>query len=96
MSSRRSQLEVPLDIYTVQQYNYDKYGLFLNPKQNSKLFEARKERHFVDFSKTPKQLEKESTVPVKGEQGNQVSSKFDVPEQLINKSPLSYVQYQVF
>ena len=26
------------DIFTVQQYNYDKYGLFLNPRYNANLF----------------------------------------------------------
>jgi hypothetical protein len=44
-----------LDIFTVQQYNYDKNGLFLNPVSDSQLYIVRKERHFVDFSKTPKQ-----------------------------------------
>jgi len=34
--------------------------MFLNPNNNPKLYEVRKERHFVDFSKTPKQLEKET------------------------------------
>jgi hypothetical protein len=93
--------EQKLDIYTVQQYNFDKYGLFLNPRKNPQLYEVRKERHFVDFSKTPKQLEKESASLSKIGQlqapgGAQVSSKFDVTEQLIERSPLSYNQYQVF
>jgi hypothetical protein len=43
-----------MDIFTVQQYNYDKYGMFLNPLSNPFLYEVRKERHFVDFSKTPR------------------------------------------
>ena len=46
-----------LDIYTVQMYNYEKNSLFLNPLINTQLFVVRKERHFVDFSKTPKQQE---------------------------------------
>jgi ribosomal protein S2 len=33
--------------------------MFLNPAKNPYLYEVRKERHFVDFSKTPKQIEKE-------------------------------------
>lgn len=84
-----------MDIFTVQQYNYDKYGMLLNPNKNPKLYEVRKERHFVDFSKTPKQLEKETTALQKSYPSDplsiiQVSSKFDVTEQLIEKSPLSY------
>lgn len=46
--------EQRLDIYTVQMYNYEKNSLFLNPLINRQLFVVRKERHFVDFSKTPK------------------------------------------
>lgn len=49
--------EQRLDIFTVQQYNFEKYGYFLNEKLNPKLYIVRKERHFVDFSKTPKQEE---------------------------------------
>lgn len=85
-----------MDIYTVQQYNYDKYGYFLNPTENKKLFEVRKERHFVDFSKTPKQLEKEINMGKEDLKAVTVSSKFDIPQQLIVQSPLTYDQYQVF
>jgi hypothetical protein len=86
-----------LDIYTVQQYNFDKYGLFLNRKYNNKQYIVRKERHFVDFSKTPKQIEYDKAnissamLQVIEKTDNQpISSKFDVTQELILKSPLSY------
>ena len=59
--------DVKLDIYTVQQYNFDKNGLFLNPLTNSELYVVRKERHFVDFSKTPKQQESYKSLGVEKE-----------------------------
>lgn len=51
-----------LDIFTVQQYNFEKYGLFLTLADNKFMFKVRKERHFVDFSKTPKQTERDMLV----------------------------------
>ena len=70
--------------------------MFLNPVKNPYLYEVRKERHFVDFSKTPKQIEKEVSIQKNAESHSQVSSTFDVTEELIERSPLSYNQYQVF
>ena len=43
-----------LNIYSIQRYNFDKFGLLLQKSQNKQLFTVRKERHFVDFSKIPK------------------------------------------
>lgn len=85
-----------LDIFTAAKYNFDKYGLLLTLNESRKMFVVRKERHFVDFSKFPRQ---ESNV-VSGAGGApepanvaDVSSRFDVVEQLLSRSPLTYEQY---
>jgi len=74
------------DIYTVQQYNYDKYACFLMPSCNKQLFIVRKERHFVDFSKIPKANENEKVFNKKltfsrqlPDSTQMVSTRFDIP-----------------
>ena len=92
-----------LDIYSIQRYNFDKFGLLLQKSQNKQLFTVRKERHFVDFSKIPKPetdvLEKQEKIQSSFEQKKllqappvdaAVSSRFDAASQLVRKSVLSY------
>lgn len=43
-----------MDFYTVQQYNYEKHGLFLNPASSRFMQKVRKERHFLDQNRQSK------------------------------------------
>jgi len=56
---------------------------------------VRKERHFVDYSKIPKpgEVDKFSKSKKAKQADAPVSTKFDISEELIQKSPLSYEQY---
>lgn len=96
-----------LDIYSLQKYNFDKFGLLLQLTLNKQLFIVRKERHFVDFSKTPKadgelaeKHEKSQYDQKKQPKGTMTdataSSRFDAAQQLVRKSVLTYDQYQTF
>lgn len=67
-----------LDIYSIQKYNFDKFGLLLQYSKNKQLYRVRKERHFVDFSKIPKP---DSEIPEKPEKAT-ASFSFDPRKQL--------------
>jgi hypothetical protein len=82
-----------LDIFSVAKYNYEKYGLLLSKHLSKHMYVVRKERHFVDFSKFPKA---EQIAHQAVESSGEVSSKFDVVEELLRQSPLTYEQYQVY
>ena len=80
-----------MDIYTVQQYNFEKHGLFLSPAKSKFMQKVRKETHFINLEKSTKKGRESANSNKTG--GKVGETLFDVSDEMIGKDPFTYEQF---